>query len=84
MVQLGTIFIKQTTMKKATLIAAILLSLSAKSQDSLVVKMDTTTFKNIIAIIQKQLDSKAASNYILEALSKYELVMDKPKQQIKK
>lgn len=84
MVQLGMISIKQTTMKKATLIAAILLSLSAKSQDSLVVKMDTTTFKNIIAIIQKQLDSKAASNYILEALSKYELVMDKPKQQIKK
>jgi hypothetical protein len=71
-------------MKKATLILAILFSLSAKSQDSLVVKMDTTTFKNIIAIIQKQLDSKAASNYILEALSKYELVMDKPKQQIKK
>ena len=71
-------------MKKATLILAILFSLSAKSQDSLVVKMDTTTFKNIIAIIQKQLDSKAASNYILEALSKYELVIDKPKQQIKK
>ena len=84
MVQLGMISIKQTTMKKATFIAAILFSLSAKSQDSLVVKMDTTTFKNIIAIIQKQLDSKAASNYILEALSKYELVMDKPKQQIKK
>jgi|LakMenEpi03Aug12_release.lakeMendotaPanAssembly.Ray.scaffolds.fasta_scaffold2030512_1 hypothetical protein len=84
MVQLGMISIKQTTMKKATLIAAILLSLSAKSQDSLVVKMDTTTFKNIIAIIQKQLDSKAASNYILEALSKYELVMDKPKEKIKK
>ena len=71
-------------MKKVTLIAAILFNLSAKSQDSLVVKMDTTTFKNIIAIIQKQLDSKAASNYILEALSKYELVMDKPKEQIKK
>jgi hypothetical protein len=84
MVQLGMISIKQTTMKKATLIAAILLSLSAKSQDSLVVKMDTTTFKNIIAIIQKQLDSKSASNYILEVLSKYELVMDKPKEQIKK
>lgn len=71
-------------MKKLTLITAILFSLSAKSQDSLVVKMDTTTFKNIIAIIQKQLDSKAASNYILEALSRYELVMDKPKQQLKK
>jgi hypothetical protein len=71
-------------MKKLTLIAAILFNLSAKSQDSLVVKMDTTTFKNIIAIIQKQLDSKAASNYILEALSRYELVMDKPKQQLKK
>jgi len=74
------IIINKIKMKKLTFIAAILISLSAKSQDSLVVKMDTTTFKNIIAIIQKQVDSKAASNYILEALSKYELVMDKPKQ----
>jgi len=67
-------------MKKLILIVTILFSLSAKSQDSVLVKMDTTTFKNIISIIQKQLDSKAASNYILEALSKYEFIMDKPKQ----
>jgi hypothetical protein len=70
-------------MKKLILIVTILFSLSAKSQDSVIVKMDTTTFKNIISIIQKQLDSKAASNYILEVLSKYEFIMDKPKQLIK-
>jgi hypothetical protein len=34
----------------------------------------------LFAIIQRQLDSKTASNYVLEALSKYELIADKPKQ----
>ncbi len=55
---------------------------SAFSQvsDTLIVKMDTTTFKNVIAIIQKQLDSKTASNYVLEALSRYELIATKPKE----
>jgi len=69
-------------MKKtiSTLVMALIMS-SAFSQisDTLIVKMDTTTFKNVIAIIQKQLDSKAASNYVLEALSKYELISTKPK-----
>jgi len=69
-------------MKKtiSTLVMAFIMS-SAFSQisDTLIVKMDTTTFKNVIAIIQKQLDSKAASNYVLEALSKYELISTKPK-----
>lgn len=69
-------------MKKtiSTLLMAFIMS-SAFSQisDTLIVKMDTTTFKNVIAIIQKQLDSKAASNYVLEALSKYELISTKPK-----
>jgi|GEM_PF-4857207 len=69
-------------MKKtiSTLVMAIIMS-SAFSQisDTLIVKMDTTTFKNVIAIIQKQLDSKTASNYVLEALSKYELISTKPK-----
>lgn len=69
-------------MKKtiSTLVMAFIMS-SAFSQvsDTLIVKMDTTTFKNVVAIIQKQLDSKAASNYVLEALSKYELISTKPK-----
>lgn len=69
-------------MKKtsSTLVMAFIMS-SAFSQisDTLIVKMDTTTFKNVIAIIQKQIDSKAASNYVLEALSKYELISTKPK-----
>jgi hypothetical protein len=70
-------------MKKTTLTLALALSMSAafsQVSDTLIVKMDTTTFKNVIAIIQKQLDSKAASNYVLEALSHYELIAVKPKE----
>ncbi len=68
-------------MKKTVTTLVMALSMSAAfSQDTLIVKMDTTTFKNVIAIIQKQLDSKAASNYVLEALSKYELISTKPKE----
>jgi hypothetical protein len=67
-------------MRKTLTTLLLSLSMSAFSQDTLIVKMDTTTFKNVIAIIQKQLDSKAASNYVLEALSKYELIATKPKE----
>jgi hypothetical protein len=70
-------------MKKTITTLVLTLSMSAvfsQVSDTLIVKMDTTTFKNVIAIIQKQLDSKAASNYVLEALSKYELIADKPKE----
>ena len=69
-------------MKKTITTLALTLSMSAsfaQVSDTLIIRMDTTTFKNVIAIIQKQLDSKAASNYVLEALSKYELIADKPK-----
>lgn len=69
-------------MKKTitTLVMAIIMSAAfSQVSDTLIVKMDTTTFKNVIAIIQKQLDSKAASTYVLEALSKYELIFIKPK-----
>lgn len=69
-------------MKKtiSTLVMALIMSTAfSQISDTLIVKMDTTTFKNVIAIIQKQLDSKAASNYVLEALSKYELISTKPK-----
>jgi hypothetical protein len=70
-------------MKKTITTLVMALSMSAtfsQVSDTLIVKMDTTTFKNVIAIIQKQLDSKAASNYVLEALSKYELIAIKPKE----
>lgn len=70
-------------MKKTITTVLIALSMSsvfAQVSDTLIIKMDTTTFKNVIAIIQKQLDSKAASNYVLEALSKYELISTKPKE----
>ena len=69
-------------MKKtiSTLAMALIMSTAfSQISDTLIVKMDTTTFKNVVAIIQKQLDSKAASNYVLEALSKYELISTKPK-----
>ena len=69
-------------MKKtiSTLAMALIMSTAfSQVSDTLIVKMDTTTFKNVVAIIQKQLDSKAASNYVLEALSKYELIFIKPK-----
>lgn len=69
-------------MKKtiSTLVMALIMSTAfSQVSDTLIVKMDTTTFKNVVAIIQKQLDSKAASNYVLEALSKYELIFIKPK-----
>lgn len=70
-------------MKKTVTTLALALSMSAafaQVSDTLIIKMDTTKFKNVIAIIQKQLDSKAASEYVLEALSKYELIAIKPKE----
>ena len=70
-------------MKKTVTTIALAFSMSAafaQVSDTLIIKMDTTTFKNVIAIIQKQLDSKAASSYVLEALSKYELIATKPKE----
>jgi len=66
---------------KTTLIALLFASKSfSQVSDTLIVKIDTTRFKAIISIIQKQLDSKAASDYILEALSHYELIAIKPKE----
>jgi hypothetical protein len=67
---------------KTTLIALLFTSklFSQNAGDTVIVRIDSTTFKNVIAIIQKQLDSKAASNYVLEALSKYELIATKPKE----
>ena len=70
-------------MKKTVTTIVLALSMSAafaQVSDTLIIRIDTTTFKNVIAIIQKQLDSKAASSYVLEALSKYELIAIKPKE----
>jgi len=70
-------------MKKTVTTVVMALSMSAafaQVSDTLIIKMDTTRFKAIISIIQKQLDSKAASDYILQALSKYELISTKPKE----
>ena len=70
-------------MKKTVTTLVLALSMSAafaQVSDTLIIRIDTTTFKNVIAIIQKQLDSKAASSYVLEALSKYELIAIKPKE----
>ena len=70
-------------MKKTVTTLVMALSMSAafsQVSDTLIIRIDTTTFKNVIAIIQKQLDSKAASSYVLEALSKYELIAIKPKE----
>ncbi len=70
-------------MKKTITTVVMALSMSAafsQVSDTLIIRIDTTTFKNVIAIIQKQLDSKAASDYILQALSKYELISTKPKE----
>jgi hypothetical protein len=70
-------------MKKTITTVVMALTMSsafAQVSDTLIIRIDTTTFKNVIAIIQKQLDSKAASNYVLEALSKYELISTKPKE----
>jgi recombinational DNA repair protein RecR len=70
-------------MKKTITTLVMALSMSAafaQVSDTLIIRIDTTTFKNVIAIIQKQLDSKAASNYVLEALSHYELIATKPKE----
>ena len=67
---------------KTTLIALLFASksFSQNAGDTVIVRIDSTKFKNVIAIIQKQLDSKAASDYILEALSHYELIATKPKE----
>jgi len=70
-------------MKKTVTTLVMALSMSAafsQVSDTLIIRVDTTRFKNIVAIIQKQLDSKAASDYILEALSHYELIATKPKE----
>lgn len=64
-------------------VLSITVAFSQKPTDTLFIKMDTTTFKNIITIVQNQLDSKTASKYILEALSRYEIIMDKPKEKKK-
>ena len=72
-------------MKKTVTTLVMALSMSAafaQVSDTLIIRMDTTKFKTVIAIIQKQLDSKAASEYVLEALSHYQLIATKPNELI--
>jgi len=71
-------------MKKVALSVILCVSLvSAKASDTLVIKIDTTTFKNIVYIIQTQIDSKTSTKYIMDALGKAQFVADKPKKIIK-
>lgn len=84
--------------KLTTIIAAVLLTTSSfaqeKPKDSLVLQitLDTTTFKNVIKLIDENIDSRTLTgkmvkeNILGPLMSNYQLVADKPKQtpQIKK
>jgi len=61
-----------------------------KKQDSLVLQitMDTTTFKNVMRLIDENIDSrsltgKMVKDNIMQPLMNYKLVADKPKELIK-
>ena len=77
-------------MKKTMLACGLLLSLSIfaqeKKQDSLIlqIQMDTTTFKNVLKLIDENIDGrsltgKMVKDNIMAPLMNYKLVADKPK-----
>lgn len=84
--------------KTTTIIAAVLLATASfaqeKPKDSLVLQItiDTTTFKNVIRLIDENIDSRTLTgkmvkeNILGPLMSNYQLVADKPKAtpQIKK
>jgi hypothetical protein len=81
-------------MKKTFLAFGLLVSLSTfaqeKKKDSLVLQItiDTTTFKNVIKLIDENIDSrtltgKMIKENIIAPLMNYQLVADKPKTEIK-
>jgi len=81
-------------MKKTFLALGLLVSLSTFAQerkkDSLILQitMDTTTFKNVLKLIDENIDSrtltgKMVKDNIMAPLMNYQLVADKPKEQIK-
>lgn len=77
--------------KTTTIIAALLLATASfaqdKPKDSLVLQItiDTTTFKNIIRLIDENIDSRTLTgkmvkeNILGPLMSNYQLVADKPK-----
>jgi hypothetical protein len=77
-------------MKKVLVIAAVLLSqvsFSQKVTDSVVIKMDTTTYKYITSLIRENIDGRSATGQtilgnILQPLSRFSFLQpaDKPKE----
>lgn len=77
--------------KTTTILAAVLLATVSfaqdKPKDSLVLQitMDTTTFKNVIKLIDENIDSRTLTGKIVKEnilgplMSNYQLVADKPK-----
>lgn len=80
-------------MKKAITLAAILFALTSNAQkvtDTLVIKMDTTTYKYITSLIRENIDSRTATGQtilgnILTPLSRFTFLQpsDKPKEIVK-
>jgi hypothetical protein len=81
-------------MKKLLLAAALFAATTTKAQkqDSLVLQitMDTTTFKNVVALIQENINSNTTTGKLLlqsilaPLYNNAKLVADKPKETIKK
>lgn len=77
-------------MKKVLVIAAVFLSqvsFSQKVTDSVVIKMDTTTYKYITSLIRENIDGRSATGQtilgnILQPLSRFSFLQpaDKPKE----
>lgn len=77
-------------MKKVLVITAVLLSqvsFSQKVTDSVVIKMDTTTYKYITTLIRENIDGRSATGQtilgnILQPLSRFSFLQpaDKPKE----
>jgi len=81
-------------MKKLFIAAAILLSVNVKAQkvtDTLLIKIDTTTYKYVMSLISENIDTRTASGKlimgnIMQPLQKFTFLQpaDKPKETIKK
>ena len=80
-------------MKKTIILAAILFSISANAQkvtDTLIIKMDTSTYKYVMSLIQENIPSnsmtgKTILGNIITPLQKFTFLQpaDKPKETIK-
>jgi len=77
-------------MKKAIIGILVLFTLNANSQkvtDTLLIKMDTTTYKYVLSLIQENIDSRTATGKtiignIIQPLQKFTFLQpaDKPKE----